>query len=362
MKGRASGRRPCVAVTGVGGGVGQAILRALRHSTLEFRIIALDMEPRSPDLYASDGAYIVPAAEDPEYTATLERVVAAEGVELLFAGTDTELPVLARSRARLEAAGAKVVVGAPEPVDYGYDKLLGAAFFQDVGLPFVRTVEGPEGAALAAEIGYPLVVKPKSGSASKNVTVAFGPEDLAPYADRDDFIVQEYAVAEAWNTRREDVRRETVTRGGGLRQEDEISVQVLYDHERHHLGTFASVNRLRGGIPLFVDPAECPEVEDVAERMASSLVDRGLIGPSNFQCRLTCDGVRVFEVNTRFTGITGVRAAMGWNEVEAVVRRMLFDEPVKAVRASLRRRFDVVGMRYVDECLVPRAAFERLAT
>jgi len=361
VKGRTSSRRPCVAVTAVGGGVGQAILRALRHSTMEFRIIALDMEPRSPDLYASDGAYIVPAAEDPEYTATLERVVAAEGVELLFAGSDTELPVLARSRARLEAAGAKVVVGAPESVDYGYDKLLGAAFFRDLGLPFVRTVEGPEGAALAAEIGYPLVVKPKSGSASKNVTVAFGPEDLAPYADRDDFIVQEYAVAEAWNTRREDVRRETVTRGGGLRQEDEISVQVLYDHERNHLGTFSSVNRLRGGIPLFVDPGRSPEAEAVSGRMASALVDCGLVGPCNFQCRLTSDGVRVFEVNTRFTGITGVRAAMGWNEVEAVVRRMLFDEPVDAVRASLQRRFDVLGMRYVDERLVPRKAFERLS-
>jgi carbamoylphosphate synthase large subunit len=85
------------------------------------------------------------------------------------------------------------------------------------------------------------------------------------------------------------------------------------------------------------------------------------VGPCNFQCRLTSEGVRVFEVNTRFTGITGVRAAMGWNEVEAVVRRMAFDEPVDAVRASLRRRYDVLGMRYVDEKLVSRRAFEELA-
>lgn len=357
---RTAGRRVCVAVTGVGGGVGQAILRALRHSTMEFRVVAVDMEPRSPDLYEVDVGRIVPAAESPDYIPILEALIAAEGVELLIPGSDTELPVLARSRARLEAAGAQVVVGAPEPVDYGYDKLLGAAFFAKLGLPFVRTVDGPDGASLAAEIGYPLVVKPKSGSASRNVVVALGPEDLAPYACRRDFIVQEYAVAEAWNTRREDVRRETVTRGGGLRQEDEVSVQVLYDHEANHLGTFSSVNRLRGGIPLFVDPGPSPEAEAVSERMARALVDCGLVGPCNFQCRLTSEGVRVFEVNTRFTGITGVRAAMGWNEVEAVVRRMAFDEPVDAVRASLRRRYDVLGMRYVDEKLVSRRAFEEL--
>jgi len=39
---------------------------------------------------------------------------------------------------------------------------------------------------------------------------------------------------------------------------------------------------------------------------------------------------------------------------------MAFGEPVDAVRASLRRRYDVLGMRYVDEKLVSRRAFEEL--
>jgi len=135
---------------------------------------------------------------------------------------------------------------------------------------------------------------------------------------------------------------------------------VIYDHLGEHLGTFTSVNRLQGGVPIYVDPQRIPQVESLVEQMASALRDRGLIGPCNLQCRLTEDGPKIFEINPRFTGITGVRAAMGFNAVEAVLSRLLHDAPIDEVRASLIQPTDQLSIRYVDEAIVPRERLEEM--
>jgi biotin carboxylase len=205
-----------------------------------------------------------------------------------------------------------------------------------------------------------LVVKPIGGSASRGVAVVFSRAELQPYLAQSGYIAQEAAFPTSWTRKDRGIVSETVHRGGSLRQEDEISIQVVFDHVGEHLGTFTSVNRLQSGVPIFVDPQRVPRVEEVVERMAEALRDRGLIGPCNFQSRLTEQGPKVFEVNPRFTGITGVRAAMGFNEVEAVLRRALFEEPIEAVRASLVQPTDRLSVRYVDEMIVPRARLEEM--
>jgi carbamoylphosphate synthase large subunit len=349
-----------VAVTGVGGGVGQSILRALRMTSPDLWILGLDMNPRSAGLYLADAGCLLPACTDPDYVGRLVDVLKRERVTVLIPGSDPELPVLARAREKIEATGPRVVVGAPQAVDVCRDKRRSSGFFRELGFPFVRTVPIAQAADLADEVGYPLVVKPIGGSASRGVAVVFSRAELQPYLAQSGYIAQEAAFPTSWSRKDRGIVSEAVHRGGSLRQEDEISIQVVFDHVGEHLGTFTSVNRLQSGVPIFVDPQRVPRVEEVVERMAEALRDRGLIGPCNFQSRLTEQGPKVFEVNPRFTGITGVRAAMGFNEVEAVLRRALFEEPIEAVRASLVQPTDRLSVRYVDEMIVPRARLEEM--
>lgn len=349
-----------VAVSGVGGGVGQAILRALRLVPSDLWILGLDMNPRSAGLYTVDMGYCLPPCKEPGYIEQLLDVLKKERISVLIPGSDPELAVLARARDEIETAGIRVLVGAPDPVDVCRDKRLSSGFFRELGFPFVRTVHVADAPLLGEEVGYPLVVKPVGGSASRGVAVVFSRSELEPYLEQPGYIAQESAFPASWTHNAGGLATESVYRGGSLRQEEEISIQVVYDHVGEHVGTFTSVNRLQSGVPIFVDPQRIPQVELVVEQMANALRDRGLIGPCNFQCRLTDQGPRVFEINPRFTGITGVRAAMGFNAVEAVLCRVLLNTPVDEVRASLVQPTDRLSIRYVDETIVPRVRLEEM--
>ena len=349
-----------VAVSGAGGGVGQAVLRALDRSTLDPWVLGLDMGPYGAGMYMTDEARCVLPCGDSNYIAGILSVLTEHRVSVLIPGSDPELPVLARARDEFETAGIRVIVGAPEPVDICRDKRLCSEFFRGLGFPFVRTCDIADAGRLVDDIGYPLVVKPVGGSASRGVAVVFSEAELEPFMERSDYIVQEPAFPEAWSRDSNGLAPSAVYRGGLLRQEDEISIQVLYDHLGLRLATYTSVNRLQNGVPVFVDPQRVPEVESVVEAMADVLRDRGLIGPCNFQCRLTSEGPKVFEINPRFTGITGVRAAMGFNEVDAVLHRLTLDVPVDVVRSGLVQPTDRLSMRYVDELIVARRRFEEM--
>jgi len=298
-----------MAVTGVGGGVGQSVLRALGLSSLPWRVIGFDVDPWSAGLYSCHSGYLLPYAHDDSYLDCLLEVLIREGVRVLIPGSDPELTVLASARERLLSEGIVPIVGSAEAVDLCRDKLAAFHFFHGHGLPFVPTVPAQEGFRLAEEVGFPLVVKPVGGSASRGVAVIFNEEQLQRYIDQEGFIIQEYLVPQSWGRTRRELTAQDVTQGDMLRQEDEISVQILFDHEGRLLGRFTSRNVLEHGVPMLIDPWPEAPVEEVALEMASLLVDRGLIGPCNFQCKLTGRGPLFFEVNPRFTGITAVRAA-----------------------------------------------------
>jgi len=354
------GVRSTVAVTGVGGGVGQAVLRALRRSTLALRVVGFDMNGRGAGLYQADVGYKLPPCSDPTYVSRLVDVLVKEQISVLIPGSDPELSVLAGARSGIEEAGAKVIIGSPEAVGICRNKQRCSEFFRERGFPFVRTVPIADADRLAEAIGYPLIVKPIDGSASRGVAVVFDPRGLEPYISRSGYIVQEPAFPAAWHRKGGRVGTNNVYHGGVLRQEDEISIQIVYDHTSEHLGTFTSVNKLQNGVPVFIDPQRIPEVQQVVEDMADVLRERGLVGPCNVQARLTAEGPKVFEINPRFTGITGVRAAMGFNAVDAVLRRAAFNEPVDGVRESLVQPGDQLAIRYVDEIVVQRQRVERM--
>jgi carbamoylphosphate synthase large subunit len=348
-----------IAITGVGGGVGQAVLRALSFSSLKWRVVGCDVDPWAAGLYACDRGYVIPPAVDPEYIDRLIEVTTREQVQVLIPGSDPEVTALAAARDRVLSTGVLPMVGTAEAVELCRDKLAACRFFRENGLPFARTAVASQGFEVANEAGYPLVVKPVGGSASRGIAVVFDDVQLRQYIEDNGMIAQEYLVPESWGKPRQDVTHQDVMYNHLLRQEDEFSSQVVHDHKGELLGQFTSCNELKGGVPLKIDPRPEVKVEDTAREMASLLVDRGLVGPCNFQCKMTEKAPVFFEVNPRFTGITGVRAAMGFNEVEAVLRRLLLDEPLDSVRRDLQMRDDVVCSRYVSDLVVSRADLER---
>lgn len=349
-----------IAVTAVGGGVGQSVLRALRLSPLPLRTIGLDVNPWSAGLYTCSKGYSVPHSSNPSFIERLLEKLNQEKVKVVIPGSDPEVTVISRARERFIASGIFPVTGSAEAVRLCRDKLAGYKFFKEHGIPFAKTASASEAAALADEVGFPLIVKPVGGSASRGITIAFNKAQLEQHLKVDNKIVQEYLIPEGWGKKRHELTQQDVYEGFVILQKDEISIQIVYDHQGNLVGKFTSCNVLRDGVPMLIDPVTVPQAEAIALKMASLLAEKGLIGPCNLQCKMTESGPVFFEMNPRFTGITAVRAAMGFNEVEAFLRRVLLNEPLEEVRKRLKVPDNLVCSRYITEAVIPRQELEIL--
>jgi len=356
-----------VVITGVGGGVGHAIIKSLRTANLELRLIGLDMNPWAGGIYRCDQGYLVPAVNHPDYPAVIKEICAKENAQILFPGTDFELPILATMKAELAAIGCTVVCGDTASIHMTRNKLKTFKFFQSKMLPFVLTVELNNIEELIKRKGFPIIIKPVSGSTSQGVKVFLNAQSLNDFLrqtidKQNEYIAQEYLVPVTWQKNKQQINSTDIFRKGMLSQRDEVSIQVLVGKDSTILGCFTSINTLRHGTPYHILPAKGHPAEAIAIQMAQAMQELGLSGPCNFQCRVTTDGPVFFEVNPRFTNMTGVRAGMGFNECEALLRHFILNEEAAKIRECLDYDNSLMCSRYDGDFIFSKAAFTELQT
>ncbi len=314
-----------VVVTGVGGGVGQSVLKALQGTFCS--AIGVDGEVLATGLYAVARGYQGVYARDPGFVDRLLEICRRERAALLFPGLDAELPVLARHQARFREIGTVAVVSSPEVVDLCDDKLATARFLESHGFPSPRTRPMAELDPSAATL--PLVLKPMRGGArSQGVRVVRDPvelQHLCATLPRANYVAQEWIDGEEYTCG-------SVNRDGRC------------------FGTIAMRRVLRDGdtYKAFVD--ESPLVHDFVRRVLESL---GPFGPCNVQLRVR-DGVPyVMEFNARCSGTTACRALAGFNE-PLMTAEMLLHGRVPAYRIR-----PISILRYWNELVVEN---DRIAT
>lgn len=295
-----------VAVTGAGAVLGQGIIKALRSASLPCRILALDPNPLSPGLYWADRAIIIPMASDPGYLSAIEDVLEREKPDALIVGTDVELHIFAERRGEWEARfGIRILVSDPMVVEIADDKYATAKFLEQHGLSHPKSVcaEDREGlAGLIADVGFPLIVKPRRGARAVGVSRV---DDLvgleAAIAERHDLVVQQFAGAE-----------DQEFTAGVLFFDGAVKASIILRRD------------LRDGNTYRAYAGDYSAYEPYVHAIAEALKPHG---PANFQFRVDSAGVpRLFEINARFSGTTPMRTLFGFNEVELCLRKLLLGE------------------------------------
>ena len=242
-------------------------------------ILACDLRPElSAACHLGDRAFVVPPADDPGYADAVLAVCEQQAVQLVVPTIDTELIQLAHARERFAQCGAIIAVSSPALVDIARDKLATASFLTKCGIPSPRSATIEAVRAAPDDWTWPLLVKPRHGSASRGIRLVNSVGELPDPASEEPLLCQERLVGQ------------------------EFTVNLYFD-QAGILRCAISHQRLqvRAGEVEKGRTHRVPALEDIAARLAAELPEpRGVLC---FQAMLDQTGQpSMFEINARFGG------------------------------------------------------------
>ena len=323
-----------VIVTGGGSIVGQGIIKALRYSTLPVRILCTDITALNACILRADEAAVLPPVEQPGALEAWLPALRRMRADVLMIGSEYDLAFFSKHRATIEAqAGCKVIASPSETVAIADDKVATATFLEANRLPHARTLTPAslqEAVAGADELGYPFVLKPRSGTSARHVQIIRDRESLA------------YWFARTPRPMLQEFLREVPESIGG-----EFTCSTFRCADGELLGPFVSRRTLRGGSSWMVEMAESAPISELMLAIGRALPS---LGSLNVQLMLTERGPVPFEFNARFSGTTPIRAWFGFNEPEMAIRSYFLHEKLAA--PEIRPGFCI---RYVEEIMLPDA-------
>lgn len=310
-----------VLVSGAGGDVGQGVLKALAASSLDIDPYTTCISPHSSWLHMGVRSFIAPLSASEDYVAYLIRLILRFGIQVFFPTVDGEITKIAHEKARIEKeTGALVFVDAMDKVAVCDDKLATAEFLKAHGFPYPASTvaDGQSARDLAARLGYPLIVKKRSGKGSQDVFQVHDATELDRRLGDTAFMAQEWL----------DPANGEYTSGIYLGDDGEVKGMCTFRR------------KLKGGSTYIAERIIDPDLEQPLEDIARTLGMKYL----NIQSMLRGDTLVPFEFNGRLSGTTAMVSRV-FNAPEMFIRERLLCERLQRVDNPLR----FVGMRYYEE-------------
>lgn len=278
-------------------------------------VFAADASPAAPALAAADTALIVPRINAPHYIDHLLDLCQTHAIAVLVSLNDLELPVLAAARERFLAAGTIPVVSSPAVIATCFDKFATLGFLQQCNLPVPHTyLSLPEARRALAEgrVQFPLVVKPRWGTASIGIDIVQSDEELELSYRLAYYRLERSMLAEVSATAPEQAVLIQEKLAG-----DEYGLDVVNDLHGQYVTTLARRKvAMRGGETDRAVTVASPLLADLGATIGRTLQHVG-----NLDCDVFVHEERgvVLELNPRFGGGYPFSHSAGANIPAAVV-------------------------------------------
>lgn len=314
--------RIAIGVTGVGGGVGQGIIKSLYDSP--YSVIGMDGESLGTGIFAVPHSYRIPYARSEKFIDSLLEICKKENCRLLFPGLDAELKPLSEARQAFADIGTQVIVSDPEVIEISDNKLVTYEKLSPLGISVPVTLNLKKYADNPVEVQFPLILKQQIGGArSKNVYIIKTGEDLSSFLKNNASVLHEYVLQEY-------IEGDEYTCG-----------TINWDGECK--GVIVMRRILRDG-----DTYKCfvefnTRIEEEVRKVMAAIKP---FGACNVQLRMKNGQPYIFEINARCSGTTASRTLCGFNEP-----RMIADHLLHGTAPSYAIR-ELSILRYWNELVV----------
>jgi len=299
--------------------------RTLTDLGIDGEVIAADITRLAAAVHAADSHVLVPPCSDPSYVDVLLRICEERGVLAVVPTTDRELAPLAHMREQFEAVGTAVAISSPRVVEIAADKASTYRWLVEAGFPTITQAPADQVSADPSGWTFPLMAKPRFGSASIGVIRVDSALELrAATTGNVEYIVQTVAP--------------------GI----EYTIDILADRTG---GCVCAVPRrrleVRAGESSKGVTVRFPELEELAAKVCEALP--GAYGPLTVQVMFdeASGSTNVIEINPRFGG----GYPLAWQAGAAYPRWLLEEALGKPVTAAPSAWRDGLVMLRYDEAL-----------
>lgn len=312
-----------VLVSGASGVVGYGILKSLRNSGLNYRLIGTTIYDDSVAPAFCDVFELAPKTSDALYTDWLLGVIEKHKIDVIIPGIEADMIRWNQDRSTLEKSGVKLLLNNPGLIDLCTDKW---KFYEALHAAHpVLAIESrleESFEELSHAFGLPFLLKPRRGFASKGIVR----------------VDSEKVFDEHKKELGETLMAQPIVGSN----EEEYTVSAFFDQDsylccymglKRQLSTEGFTEKASVASPAGIEPA----IRSLAELLKP-------VGPTNFQFRVHEGQLKLLEINPRVSSATSIRMAFGYNEsvmgVEYLVNGTKPDQP------KIRNGYAV---RYIEE-------------
>lgn len=270
-----------------GGGAGNEAIARLWGKRYELHFADTDTDAISSSI-ARERRHALRWANDPAFAEQTAALCRTLGIDLIIPGVDEELPRIPEILSL--CPHLRALLPQPHVVEVSLDKLASMRQLTSAGIPVPETVPAAE----SEQIGFPCLVKPRSGRGSRGVAVLRSREQLGAYLTLADSPPSAYIAQR-------------------LLTGQEYTVQMIADATGKLHAVVPVLVKTKRGITLRAVTHWDSAVIDACQRIHAVLGARGCY---NVQVMRTASGdVLPFEINPRVSTTFCMSLAVGIDPV-----------------------------------------------
>ena len=316
-------------VTGVGAIIGYGVLRSLRSSHPEVRLVGSDIYPDAVGQAWCDEFVVAPYTSDVGYSDWLRDQVSRHDIDLLIPAIEQDVDFLSDHRDLVQGLECQSVINAAHLIEVARDKWSMDRELSSIAEPSrISSRDRGEYEELRVELGSPFLLKPKRGYASKGIVRVTDAATFELHAAKlgEDLIAQQIVGSD----------------------DQEYTVSVFGDGRGRVLALCALRRKLAAdGSTVKAVSALPADVPGLAETVARLVEHFRPEGPTNLQFRQTNEGWKLLEINPRISSSTSIRTAFGYNEAA-----MSYEYYLNGVRPTQPQIKPGHAERYIEEVVV----------
>lgn len=328
---------------------------ALREADTLGNIIVADPDHNAPSLQVADRPYVIPHQTDDNYIDAILEICRENEIDAIIPLNDWEVPKLSSNKDEFDRLGVKLFVPPIDVVQKVRDKakyreLLGE---MNIKAPYAYlTVDEAKDALAREEVSFPLIVKPRNGSASFGIEIVNSEEEMeSAYKLAIEKLRETPIARDSQYSVEENIMVEEVIEG------EKYSLDIVNDLEGNFLTAFARKQlAMRGGDVDRTITSHKDELLNLGRRIGINLKHNGYINTDVF---FDGEDYYVIDINPRFGGGYAFTHHAGANIPAAFIalaggkeiRKGWLDaeEDVELARYDIVQRIDKSHLNYVTE-------------